>query len=419
MLLSDTAVRQAKAGDKAYTLRDGGGLALYVAPSGVKSWHFRFVWLGRQQRISFGVYPDVTLQRARDLRDKARVLVADGLDPRKHLAMAGTAPPKGSPLLFADVANEWHRFKCGRWSNDSPKGSAYQSRRVLDRDVLPQLGATPFVEVSRAQVVATIQRIEGRGALNMAEKARTWVRQIFEYGIASGYRDNNPATGLEVIAAVQPPVRHNPILSRQGADIQQLVSGVLLYQGALVTQCALWTILYTGVRTIELRRARPADFDLDAKLWRIPPTAVKQLRGKVRRDGKEIEDYVVSIPDQLVPILQRLFASTGRRYRHAFPGRNNPDAMLSENTVNQAIKRIGLDGRLTGHGLRGTLSTALYEMGYPEHLVESQLSHASPNKARVAYDHSEFVEERRAMMQVWADHIGSLVDLVGYPFEHI
>lgn len=419
MLLSDTAVRQVKPRDKGFTMKDGGGLALFVSPSGGKSWHFRFMWNGKQLRISFGTYPEVTLQHARRLRDQARELVAQGMDPRHHLKPDADQSDQAKGLSFADVANEWHEFKCGRWSTDSPKGSAYQSRRVLDKDILPYLGSKPFVGVARIDVVTAIKRIETRGALGIAEKARSWVRQIFEFGIASGYRDNNPATGIEAIAAEQPPVRHNPILTKGGSDLKHLLLGVTTYSGSIVTQCALWTMLYTGVRTIELRRAAPDDFNFEQMIWRIPPTAVKQLRGRVTKDGKEIKDYVVPLPEQLLPHIRRLFDFTGRRYKHAFPGRNNPDSMISENTLNQAIKRIGLGGRLTGHGVRGTLSTALYEMGYPEHLVESQLSHADPNKSRAAYDHSEFVEERRIMMQAWADYLGSLLQTIRYPFDHV
>src|SRR5690606_27310568 len=266
----------------------------------------------------------------------------------------------------------------------------------------------PFSEVTRTQVVAVNRAIEKRGALNIAEKARSWMRQVFDFGIAHGYRDNNPATGIEAIAQEQPPVQHNPNVSRDGEEIRALLRGICEYGGSYITQIALWTLLYTGVRTIELRRAAPDHFDLDAGIWTIPPTAVKQLRGKVRRDGAAVPDYLVPLPTQLITHLRNLLQHTAG-YPYAFPGRNDPSQMMSENTLNQAVKRLGLDGKLTGHGLRGTLSTALYEMGYPEHLVESQLSHASPNKSRVAYDHASYVEDRRVMMQAWADHLDGLL----------
>lgn len=409
MALSDTAARQAKPADKNYTLADLDGLSLYVSTSGTKSWHFRFMWSGKQCRMSLGVYPAITLKDARLLRDKARSSVARGADPRiARPRLIDEQLEVESGPLFRQVAEDWYHFKSGRWAPDSRKGAKSQARRVLDSDVLPELGDVLFSEVSRAQVIKTIQKIENRGALNIAEKARTWVRQIFDYGIIHDLRDNNPSTGIEAIAKEKPPVRHNPILSKGGDDLRVLMKGINTYGGSFVTKIALWTMIYTGVRTIEIRRSAPSDFDLEAGIWTIPPTAVKQLRGKVRRDGGDVADYIVPMPSQLVGHISELLKFTDQ-YQFAFPGRNDPGIMMSENTLNVAIKRIGLGGKLTGHGVRGTISTALYEFGNIESHVEPQLSHASPNKSRVSYDHSCFVEERRAMMQRWADYLDTLL----------
>lgn len=409
MALSDTAARQAKPADKNYTLPDIDGLSLYVATSGTKSWHFRFMWAGKQSRMSLGTYPEISLKEARLLRDKARSSVARGVDPRvARPRLVDDRPDSVAGPTFSQVAEDWYQFKSGRWAPDSRKGAKSQARRVLDSDVLPELGNVLFAEVSRAQVIKAIQKIENRGALNIAEKARTWVRQIFDYGIVHDLRDNNPATGIEAIAKEKPPVRHNPILSKGGDDLRVLMKGINNYGGSFITKVALWTMIYTGVRTIEIRRSAPGDFDLEAGLWTIPPTAVKQLRGRVRRDGNDVADYIVPMPTQLIAHIDALLKITGG-YDRAFPGRNDPSIMMSENTLNMAIKRIGLGGKLTGHGVRGTISTALYELGEMEWHVEPQLSHASPNKSRVAYDHASFVEERRVMMQNWADYLDSLM----------
>lgn len=403
MRLSDIEVRQAKADEKSYTLPDGRGLSLYVSSTGSKSWHYRFTRAGKRHRISFGTYPATSLAEARRRRQLAESAIADGKDPRDAI----DCDDGGADLLFSDVAEQWYAFKLPRWA-DTPKGAGYQARRVLDNDILPALGRTLFTSVTRSQVVSALKKIEARGALGIAEKARSWIRQIFEYGIASGYRDNNPATGTEAIAAQKPPVRHNPILTRKGSSLRHFFISALNYPGTEITRNALLTLLYTGVRTIEVRRAQRSDFCLDTGIWTIPPTAVKQLRGRVKKDGAAVPDYIVPMPRQLVLLLTPFFEKYAR-YRYAFPGRNNPDSMISENTINQAVNRIGLAGALTGHGIRGTISTALYEMGYPEHLVEPQLSHASPNRSRTSYDHSCFVEQRAVMMQAWADYLDSLV----------
>lgn len=163
-------------------------------------------------------------------------------------------------------------------------------------------------------------------------------------------------------------------------------------------------MLLTAVRTIELRKAAPADFDLEKGIWTVPPGRVKQLRGKVRKDGEEVPPYIVPLSRQAIEEVRRLLQKTGK-YPFAFAGRNDPTKMMSENTINQAIKRLGFDGLLTGHGLRGTFSTALHEMGYDTTLIEGQLSHADPSKARAAYNHAAHVEKRREMMQAWADFL--------------
>lgn len=409
MALSDTAARQAKPTDKNYTLADIDGLSLYVATTGTKSWHFRFMWAGKQRRMSFGTYPEITLKEARLLRDKARSSVARGIDPRvARPKLIDDQPSTVRGPLFREVAEEWYEFKLARWAPNSRKGAKHQARRVLDSDVLPFLGDVLFSEVSRSEVIKVVKNIESRGALNIAEKARTWIRQIFEYGIIHDFRDNNPATGIEAIAKEKPPVRHNPILSKDGEDLRLLLQGIKNYGGSFVTKAALWTMIYTGVRTIEIRRSAPSDFDLESGIWTIPPTAVKQLRGRVRRDGDDVDDYIVPMPTQLIEKISELLKATGQ-YEFAFPGRNDPSIMMSENTLNTAIKRIGLAGKLTGHGVRGTISTALYEFGHIESHVEPQLSHASPNKSRASYDHASFVEERRVMMQGWADYLDSLM----------
>lgn len=156
-----------------------------------------------------------------------------------------------------------------------------------------------------------------------------------------------------------------------------------------------------------MRHSAPGDFDLEKALWVVPPDGVKQLRGKVRKEGEDIPPYLVPLSRQAVKEVSELLKMTGR-YRYAFAGRNNPDRPMSENTVNQAIKRMGFDGMLTGHGIRGTFSTAMNEMGFQDKYIEAQLSHADQNKARGAYNHAMYVEERREMMQAWADLLDEL-----------
>lgn len=404
MPLTDTAVRQAKTAEKDYTLKDADGLSLFVASNGTKSWHFRFSWHGKQPRISLGTYPEITLREARERRDKARALVAKGVDPRQERRSAKKAAGDNAANTFESVANRWYDFKSPRLTTGR-QGSAAQSRRYLDKDLIPTLGRIPINEISRTDVLATVRRVEKRGALNVAEKVRTWLNQIFRFAIAEGLIELNPAADLDIVAAVQPPVRHNPILrvDQLGAFLADLDA----FDGSEVTRIAIRLLLMTGVRTGELRAATPDQFDLDAALWSIPPEGVKQLRGRVRTEGDLIPPYLVPLPRQAVEDLRALQAITGR-YRYVFAGRNDPSKQMSENTINLAIKRMGYEGRLTGHGIRGTISTALNERGYNADWIEAQLSHAGDNRVRRSYNHAEYVEQRRGMMQAWADLLDEL-----------
>ncbi|MNO60181.1 Prophage CP4-57 integrase [compost metagenome] len=403
MPLTDTAVRQAKPTDKDYTLKDYDGLALFVAANGTKSWHFRFSWHGKQPRISLGTYPEISLRDARALRDENRAMVAKGIDPRAQRRQERAEAAGQAESTFEVVANQWHEFKSPRLV-ESRKGGANQSRRYLDKDLIPVLGKIPIRDVTRADVLSAVRRVEKRGALNVAEKCRTWLNQIFRYAIANGLAEVNPAADLDIVAEQQPPVQHNPILREDG--LPEFLAGLRRYRGSRITQAGVRLLLLTGVRTIELRKASADQFDLEAAIWYVPPEGVKQLRSRLRTEG-EIPPYIVPLSRQALEEVRELIKLCGR-YRYLLAGRNDPNKMISENTLNMAIRRMGYTGKLTGHGIRGTISTALNEKGYNSDWVEAQLSHASENKTRDSYNHAEYVEQRRKMMQDWADLLDEL-----------
>ncbi|MEB0132587.1 integrase arm-type DNA-binding domain-containing protein [Pseudomonas sp. CCI2.4] len=401
MPLTDTAVRQSKPKDKDFTLTDSDGLSLFVSARGVKSWHFRFSWHGKQPRISMGTYPETTLREARDLRDKARALVAKGIDPRVDRRQSHQAAGASLENTFEAVAERWYAFRAPRLT-DAAKGGRHQSRLYLDKDLLPTLGRIPITDIRRADVLTAVRRVEKRGALNAAEKCRTWLNQIFRYAIAEGVTDFNPAADIDIVAAVQPPVRHNPHLKRE--ELKPFLSLLRTFDGSIFTLLAIRLLLLTGVRTGEVRSATPGQFDLDAALWTIPPESVKQLALKVKDGAGDIPPYLVPLSRQAVDVARQLMSMTGQ-CKLLIPGRNNPNRPMSENTVNDAISRMGYQGKLTGHGIRATLSTALNEMGYNPDWIEAQLSHAGENKVRRTYNHAAYVEQRRSMMQDWADYL--------------
>lgn len=404
MPLTDTAVRQSKPQEKDYSLNDSDGLSLFVAAKGTKSWHFRFTLHGKQSRYSLGTYPALSLRDARTMRDEARSLVAKGIDPRAERRQERHAAAISAENTFEAVANRWHNFKALRLTN-AKKGSAEQSRRYLDKDLIPSLGSIPIDQVRRADVLKAVRKIEARGALHVAEKCRGWLNEIFRYAIAEDLIELNPASDIDVVAAIQPPVEHNPILRRH--ELADFLVKLRANGMGMLTKSAIRLMLLTMVRTIEARRASPKHFDLDAQLWSIPPDDVKQLQSRVRTESGEIPPYLVPLSRQAVGVVREVMQVTGR-CKLLFTGRNDPSKVMSENTVNQAIKGMGFKNRLTGHGIRGTASTILNDLGYNKDWIEAQLSHADDNKVRGSYNHAEYVEQRRRMMQDWADYLDHL-----------
>ena len=406
MALSDLAVRQAKATGKAYTLPDTDGLSLAVTATGGKSWHFRYYWLKEPKRMSLGTYPEVSLREARALRDEARALVAKDINPRIHRKQKRAAVKLAGENTFEAIYDKWlaHRelgLKKGRQTTLSILP------RVFAKDVLPFLGKRSIYEIKRPDLLEVIARIERRRALSVAEKVRTWFNQMFRYAlvVVPGL-EQNPASDLDVVALPLPPVNHNPFLRM--ADMPKLLQRLRKYRGRLQTQLGLRLLLLTGVRTGELRLATPDQFDLDRGLWIIPPDVVKQLQVDMRKKRqlpKDIPPYIVPLSVQAMEIARHLRAEFKPAQHYLFRHDSELKKRMSENTLNSALKRMGYRDLLTGHGIRATMSTALNEIGYPKVWVDAQLSHVDPNKVSATYNHAEYVEQRRRMMQDWADRL--------------
>ena len=409
MALTDVAVRQARPTGKDYTLRDFDGLSLAVSAKGGKSWHFRYYWAARQKRMSLGTYPAVSLREARALRDEARALAAKGINPKIDRKQKLHAVRLATENSFKAVYLQWlaHRrldLKEGRQSTLS------QIQRIFDKDVLPALGTVTIFDIRRPNLLDVLARIEQRGAFTTAEKVRSWLRQLFRFAMVKvGGLEANPASDLDVVAAPKPPVAHNPFLRLH--QLPELLRKLRSYRGTITTQLGIRLLLLTGVRTGELRLATPDQFDLERGLWIIPPEVVKQLQDGMRKRGKRPQDippYIVPLSVQAIEVVRYLLELVKPAQRHLLAHRGDLKKRISENTLNAALKRMGYEGLLTGHGIRGTLSTALNEIGYPKIWVDAQLSHADPNKVSATYNHALYVEPRRRMMQDWANRLDLL-----------
>lgn len=389
MALTDTAIRTAKPRDKLYRLADAQGLCLEVTTAGGKLWRLRYRFDGKAKMLGLGSYPTITLAQARERRDAARRLLAEGVDPSAHKQQEKKAAAS-LVLTIEALAREWYAYNLPRWA---PATSA-KVLQYLEADIFPVIGSRPAAEVNRPELVDLVRRIEKREAFNVARKVRQWLSQIFRFGLAKGEVPSNPATDLDVVAAHAPRTRHHPHVSE--AELPELLEKLEAAKCDVTTRYAIRLLLLTAVRPGELRNAPWDEFDLEAATWTIPAARMKARR-----------PHIVPLPRQAVAILRTLHEITGS-YPLVFPGRNDRSRPMSENTVNKVLSVMGYEDRQTGHGFRHLLSTSLNTRGYNRDWVERQLAHGDQDSIRDTYNHASYLEQRRGMMQAWADSIDAL-----------
>ncbi|MDO8712378.1 integrase arm-type DNA-binding domain-containing protein [Pseudomonas sp.] len=389
MALTDTAARTAKPREKLYRMADAAGLCLEVTPSGSKLWRFRYRFGGKAKMMGLGAYPTVTLAKARERREDARRLLANGIDPTAHKQAEKTAQ-SALAHTFEELAREWFAYNSPRWATST----AAKALQYMEADILPVIGQRPVQEVTRPELVALVRKVEKRGALNVAGKIRQWLSQIFRYGLAKGSVESNPATDLDVVAAIAPRTKNHPHVPL--SEIPILLGKLDAAKCDVMTRIAVRLLLLTGVRPGELRHAPWSEIDLESATWTIPAARMKARR-----------PHIVPLPRQAVTSLLELKEITGS-YPIAFPGRNNRERPQSENTVNKALHQIGYEGRQTGHGFRHLLSTELNSRGYNRDWIERQLAHGDQDEIRDTYNHAHYLEQRRQMMQAWADAVDAL-----------
>ncbi|WP_221261826.1 tyrosine-type recombinase/integrase, partial [Xanthomonas campestris] len=338
-MLTDMVVRQAKASDKPYTLADFDGLFLYVSPVGGKAWHFRYTWVGQRARISLGSYPELSLRDAREFRDQARALVAKGINPRTDRKQKRQAIRLAGENTFMAVYEKWMEHR-QLTLEEGRQSSLEQIRRVFKKDVFPYLKRYTIYEITRPVLLEVIGRIEKRESLSVAEKVRTWLKQLADYAmvVIPGMVEH-PAIDLHVVAVPLPPVEHNPFLRMP--ELPLFLQTLRKYRGMQMTQLAIRLLLLTGVRTGELRLATPDQFDLEQGLWIIPVMSLKQRKMLTKKKRKRVTDippYIVPLPVQAIEIVRHMLDLFKPAQTYLFPGVKRITARMSENTVNRVIR---------------------------------------------------------------------------------
>jgi len=386
-MLNDTRVRSAKSREKAFKLSDERGLFLLVMPTGSRLWRLKYRVNGREKLISLGAYPDVTLKRAREKRDAARRLIADGIDP----SVQRKAERAALAQSFEGVAKEWLELQT---KSLAPETISILTAR-LDSGLYPYIGSRPISAITAQEVLSALRRIESRGRHETAHRVRALAGRVFRYAVATGRAQHDVAADL--IGALAPVKSKNFASVIDPVRVGELMRAIHGYSGHPVTALALKLAPLVFVRPGELRAAEWTEFDLVNAEWRIPGERMKMG-----------EPHVVPLSRQALAILHEL-QPLARGGKYLFPSLRTRDRPMSDNTINAALRRMGYTSEeQTGHGFRSMASTLLNEQGFPPDVIELQLAHTERNKVRAAYNKAQRLPERRKMMQAWADYLDGL-----------
>lgn len=370
-------------------LADGGGLFLHLMPSGAKVWRQKYRFGGKENTLTHGPYPTVSLLEARERREEARKTLLLGKDPAQVKKDQKITATINAAMTFELVAREWHDLNKDRWS----KHYAADVINRLESGIFPHFGNYPIADVSTPQILDAMRRIERRGASEVARRTLQFCGQVFRYGIITGRLVRNPATDLR--GALRPS-KHEHFASIDTKELPEFLhvletNDVRLYKQ---TRLAIRMLMLTFVRTRELIESKWAEFDIPNAQWIIPAERMKMRR-----------PHIVPLSKQAVAAIKELQELNGQR-EFVFASEARPRQHMSNNTILFALKRLGYQGRMTGHGFRALAMTTIKEkLKYRHEVVDRQLAHAPANKVDAAYDRAAFLEEREKMMQDWADYL--------------
>lgn len=412
LIPSDATIKSVRLGDPRKRLTEGDGLyPLLFVKGGAHGWRFDYSLHGRRKTISFGTYPDTSLALARRKADEARQLVAEGIDPSQkrkveketfvQARVADAREERGLPPIdsFEAIAREWIAVKRDGWA------ASYADKIIarFETDVFPWVGKQPIAGITPPQLLEVLRRIEARGVVETAHRALQDSGQVFRYAVATGKVVTNPARDLKD-ALKRPDPKHFPAIidPKRFGDLLRACDS---YAATPVVRAALKLAPMLLLRPGELRFAQWSEIDLDGAMWTVPAARMKrELRAKLHG-----APHLVPLPKQAVVVLRELQELTGRGPM-VFRGERHHDRAMSENTINAALRAMGFpQNEVTGHGFRATARTMLHErLGFEPHVIEAQLAHSVRDNLGRAYNRTEFVEQRRKMLQAWSDYLDKL-----------
>lgn len=396
--LTDTEIKAAKPQDKDYQLYDGDGLTLLIKSSGSKLWQFRYYRPYTKQRTkqSFGAYPAVTLSDARKLRAESRSLLAKDIDPQEYQKDQIRNSQEAKTNTFQLVAERWWEVKKSTVTEDYGN----DIWRSLERDVFPAIGDISVTDIKAHILVQAIQPVQARGALETVRRLCQRINEVMIYAQNTGLIDAVPS--INIGKAFEKPKKKN-MPSIPPDQLPKLMQTMRTASISLSTRCLFMWQLLTISRPAEAAEARWDEINFETKEWKIPAARMKMNR-----------EHTVPLSEAALAILELMKPLSGNR-EFIFPSRIKPTQPMNSQTVNAALKRAGFGGVLVSHGLRSIASTALNEQGFPPDVIEAALAHVDKNEVRRAYNRSDYLEQRRPMMQWWADFIeeanrGSIIE---------
>ena len=390
MPLTETACKNAKSDQSLKKLSDGGGLQLHVTSKGSKLWRLAYRFQGKQNTISLGSYPVVSLKVARKRRDAAKELLSSGIDPSAHRKAEKARLRSEGEFTFKKMAMEWFNSRQAAWTPG-------YSRRLLSRmeaDLFPKLGGRPINEIEPPELLSVIRAVEDRGATEMAKRILQAASQVFRYAIACSRASRDPSQDLRGALRASPPAKHRAALRAQ--DLPSFFEALARYEGDRQTVLGLKLVMHTFLRTNEVRFGRWDElegFDADSPIWRISSSRMKMRA-----------EHIVPITEPVREILTELKEISGSS-EFMFPSKSTRTGVISENTLIYAIYRLGYHSRATVHGFRGTASTILNERQFNSDWIERQLAHVEKNEVRAAYNSALYLPQRRQMMEWWSDYL--------------
>lgn len=400
-MLTDMECRKAVCpeGKKQLRLSDAGSMYLQVDANGSKRWFYKYTFLGKEKLMALGRYPEVGLTAARRLRDQAKLLKAKGIDPMEQRKIDKLKAMNPTGVSFKDVALEWLERQIPLWSEVHAKRCA----RQLERDLFPYIGNRKINELEPFEVMAAVRKTEQRGALETADRGLQLVGQVFRYAVATGRAARDVTADLK--GALTPYRSKHFGAITDPVKLGELMRAINAYRGGLIVKTALQLAPILFQRPGELRGAAWSEIDLEGGLWTIPA-----LRMKRSKDGKENgDDHLVPLPNQAIELFKPLKALTGHG-RLVFPGERDHARPISDNSVRTALIALGYTSELqTWHGFRATARTLLAEkLNFDPNIIEAQLAHAVKDVNGRAYNRTTYLEQRKVMMQSWADYLDSL-----------